>query len=99
MRSMSVFVAPEDEASSFWKRGLKEIVVVVVVVVVVKKRIIIIIIIIINIIIIIIYNGIGYTLDQCIFARTTDEASRDDAPPPLSQKSSDIRYPPREKEE
>ena len=88
---MSVFVAPEDEASSFWKRGLKEIVVVVVVVV--KKRIIII------IIIIIIYNGIGYTLDQCIFARTTDEASRDDAPPPLSQKSSDIRYPPREKEE
>ena len=88
---MSVFVAPEDEASSFWKRGLKEIVVVVVVVVVVKKRII--------IIIIIIYNGIGYTLDQCIFARTTDEASRDDAPPPLSQKSSDIRYPPREKEE
>ena len=92
MRSMSVFVAPEDEASSFWKRGLKEIVVVVVVVV--KKRIIIII-----IIIIIIYNGIGYTLDQCIFARTTDEASRDDAPPPLSQKSSDIRYPPREKEE
>ena len=91
---MSVFVAPEDEASSFWKRGLKEIVVVVVVVVV-KKRIIIII----NIIIIIIYNGIGYTLDQCIFARTTDEASRDDAPPPLSQKSSDIRYPPREKEE
>ena len=93
MRSMSVFVAPEDEASSFWKRGLKEIVVVVVVVVV-KKRIIIII-----IIIIIIYNGIGYTLDQCIFARTTDEASRDDAPPPLSQKSSDIRYPPREKEE
>ena len=84
---MSVFVAPEDEASSFWKRGLKEIVVVVVVV---KKRII---------IIIIIYNGIGYTLDQCIFARTTDEASRDDAPPPLSQKSSDIRYPPREKEE
>ena len=91
MRSMSVFVAPEDEASSFWKRGLKEIVVVVVVVV--KKRIIII------IIIIIIYNGIGYTLDQCIFARTTDEASRDDAPPPLSQKSSDIRYPPREKEE
>ena len=93
MRSMSVFVAPEDEASSFWKRGLKEIVVVVVVVVVVKKRIIII------IIIIIIYNGIGYTLDQCIFARTTDEASRDDAPPPLSQKSSDIRYPPREKEE
>ena len=44
MRSMSVFVAPEDEASSFWKRGLKEIVVVVVVVVVVKKRIIIIII-------------------------------------------------------
>ena len=90
---MSVFVAPEDEASSFWKRGLKEIVVVVVVVVV-KKRIIIII-----IIIIIIYNGIGYTLDQCIFARTTDEASRDDAPPPLSQKSSDIRYPPREKEE
>ena len=92
MRSMSVFVAPEDEASSFWKRGLKEIVVVVVVVVVVKKRIII-------IIIIIIYNGIGYTLDQCIFARTTDEASRDDAPPPLSQKSSDIRYPPREKEE
>ena len=94
MRSMSVFVAPEDEASSFWKRGLKEIVVVVVVVVVVKKRIIIII-----IIIIIIYNGIGYTLDQCIFARTTDEASRDDAPPPLSQKSSDIRYPPREKEE
>ena len=38
MRSMSVFVAPEDEASSFWKRGLKEIVVVVVVVVVVKKR-------------------------------------------------------------
>jgi len=93
MRSMSVFVAPEDEASSFWKRGLKEIVVVVVVVVV-KKRIIIII-----IIIIIIYNGIGYTLDRCIFARTTDEASRDDAPPPLSQKSSDIRYPPREKEE
>ena len=93
MRSMSVFVAPEDEASSFWKRGLKEIVVVVVVVVVVKKRIIII------IIIIIIYNGIGYTLDRCIFARTTDEASRDDAPPPLSQKSSDIRYPPREKEE
>ena len=93
MRSMSVFVAPEDEASSFWKRGLKEIVVVVVVVV--KKRIIIII----NIIIIIIYNGIGYTLDRCIFARTTDEASRDDAPPPLSQKSSDIRYPPREKEE
>ena len=91
MRSRSVFVAPEDEASSFWKRGLKEIVVVVVVVV--KKRIIII------IIIIIIYNGIGYTLDQCIFARTTDEASRDDAPPPLSQKSSDIRYPPREKEE
>ena len=91
MRSMSVFVAPEDEASSFWKRGLKEIVVVVVVVV--KKRIIII------IIIIIIYNGIGYTLDRCIFARTTDEASRDDAPPPLSQKSSDIRYPPREKEE
>ena len=90
MRSMSVFVAPEDEASSFWKRGLKEIVVVVVVVV--KKRIII-------IIIIIIYNSIGYTLDQCIFARTTDEASRDDAPPPLSQKSSDIRYPPREKEE
>ena len=93
MRSMSVFVAPEDEASSFWKRGLKEIVVVVVVVVVVKKRII----------IIInnnnIYNGIGYTLDRCIFARTTDEASRDDAPPPLSQKSSDIRYPPREKEE
>ena len=88
MRSRSVFVAPEDEASSFWKRGLKEIVVVVVVVV--KKRII---------IIIIIYNGIGYTLDQCIFARTTDEASRDDAPPPLSQKSSDIRYPPREKEE
>ena len=88
---MSVFVAPEDEASSFWKRGLKEIVVVVVVVV--KKRIIII------IIIIIIYNGIGYTLDRCIFARTTDEASRDDAPPPLSQKSSDIRYPPREKEE
>ena len=88
---MSVFVAPEDEASSFWKRGLKEIVVVVVVVVV-KKRIII-------IIIIIIYNGIGYTLDQCIFARTTDEASRDDAPPPLSQKSSDTRYPPREKEE
>ena len=87
---MSVFVAPEDEASSFWKRGLKEIVVVVVVVVVVKKRII---------IIIInnnIYNGIGYTLDRCIFARTTDEASRDDAPPPLSQKSSDIRYPPRE---
>ena len=94
MRSMSVFVAPEDEASSFWKRGLKEIVVVVVVVVVVKKRIIIIIIIINNI-----YNGIGYTLDRCIFARTTDEASRDDAPPPLSQKSSDIRYPPREKEE
>ena len=93
MRSRSVFVAPEDEASSFWKRGLKEIVVVVVVVVVVKKRIIII------IIIIIIYNGIGYTLDYCIFARTTDEASRDDAPPPLSQKSSDIRYPPREKEE
>ena len=91
MRSMSVFVALEDEASSFWKRGLKEIVVVVVVVVV-KKRIII-------IIIIIIYNGIGYTLDRCIFARTTDEASRDDAPPPLSQKSSDIRYPPREKEE
>ena len=88
---MSVFVAPEDEASSFWKRGLKEIVVVVVVVV--KKRIIII------IIIIIIYNGIGYTLDQCIFARTTDEASRDDAPPPLSQNSSNIRYPPREKEE
>ena len=94
MRSRSVFVAPEDEASSFWKRGVKEIVVVVVVVVVVvKKRIIII------IIIIIIYNGIGYTLDRCIFARTTDEASRDDAPPPLSQKSSDIRYPPREKEE
>ena len=91
MRSRSVFVAPEDEASSFWKRGVKEIVVVVVVVVVVvKKRII---------IIIIIYNGIGYTLDRCIFARTTDEASRDDAPPPLSQKSSDIRYPPREKEE
>ena len=90
MRSMSVFVAPEDEASSFWKRGLKEIVVVVVVVV--KKRIIII------IIINNIYNGIGYTLDRCIFARTTDEASRDDAPPPLSQKSSDIRYPPREKE-
>ena len=48
MRSMSVFVALEDEASSFWKRGLKEIVVVVVVVVV-KKRIIIIIIIIIYI--------------------------------------------------
>ena len=93
MRSRSVFVAPEDEASSFWKRGLKEIVVVVVVVVVVKKRIIII------IIINNIYNGIGYTLDRCIFARTTDEASRDDAPPPLSQKSSDIRYPPREKEE
>ena len=91
---MSVFVAPEDEASSFWKRGLKEIVVVVVVVVVVKKRSIIIIIINNNI-----NNGIGYTLDRCIFARTTDEASRDDAPPPLSQKSSDIRYPPREKEE
>ena len=32
MRSRSVFVAPEDEASSFWKRRLKEIVVVVVVV-------------------------------------------------------------------
>ena len=94
MRSMSVFVAPEDEASSFWKRGLKEIVVVVVVVVVVVKKRIIIIIINNNI-----YNGIGYTLDRCIFARTTDEASRDDAPPPLSQKSSDIRYPPREKEE
>ena len=91
---MSVFVAPEDEASSFWKRGLKEIVVVVVVVVVVVKKRIIIIIINNNI-----YNGIGYTLDRCIFARTTDEASRDDAPPPLSQKSSDIRYPPREKEE
>ena len=70
MRSMSVFVAPEDEASSFWKRGLKDIVVVVVVVVVVVKKRIIIIIIINNI-----YIGIGYTLDRCIFARTTDEAT------------------------